>query len=226
MRSDARCRLSIRSPASLSRAGGEFCHPPPGQPFGGGVIPGSRISPQAAALLRFYPTPNLEGGRFNYQDPLLTDTRQDRAQSRITQPINTRNQIFGTIAYQRTHTDATSLFDFSDASTASTFDATATWAHRVNQFMSLRPRYLFTRQANSTTPYFANRTNVSGNAGITGNDQDAVNWGPPALTFSSGIQGLADALPASTTSTTSSGGGELFWNVHRHNLTFGGPQLT
>ncbi len=41
-------------------------------------------------------------------------------------------------------------------------------------------------------PNFENRENVSGDAGITGNDQDPADWGPPALGFSSGIAGLSD----------------------------------
>ena len=35
---------------------------------------------------------------------------------------------------------------------------------------------------------------MSGDAGITGNNQDPANWGPPSLGFSS-IAGLSDALP-------------------------------
>ena len=59
------------------------------------------------------------------------------------------------------------------------------WNRRFSQFLQLRMRYQFTRQTTTVTPYFANRTNVSGDAGITGNNQEPVNWGPPALTFSS-----------------------------------------
>ena len=43
------------------------------------------------------------------------------------------------------------------------------------------------------TPHFANRTNVSGEAGIAGNNQDPVNWGPPRLTFPAASPALSDA---------------------------------
>ena len=34
------------------------------------MIPRDRLSPQAAALLRYYPLPNVDaGGRYNYQTP-------------------------------------------------------------------------------------------------------------------------------------------------------------
>ena len=75
--------------------------------------------------------------------------------------------------------------------------STVNWSHRFSQFLSLRLRYQFTRLTNDVTPYFANRTNVSGDAGIAGNNQDPVNWGPPRLLFSSGIAGLGSAQAAS-----------------------------
>ena len=46
------------------------------------------------------------------------------------------------------------------------------------------------------TPEFENKQNISGEAGITGNDQTPANWGPPALSFSSGIAALSDAQSA------------------------------
>ena len=47
--------------------------------------------------------------------------------------------------------------------------------------------------ATRATPFWENRDNVSGEAGIAGNNQDPANWGPPSLAFSSGIAGLSDA---------------------------------
>ena len=77
-------------------------------------------------------------------------------------------------------------------SSTSNLDASTTWSHRFNQFLTLRISYQFLRQTNDSTPHFANRVNVSGSAGIAGNDQEPVNWGPPALVFSSGIAGLGN----------------------------------
>jgi hypothetical protein len=64
--------------------------------------------------------------------------------------------------------------------------------------------------------------NVSGAAGIAGNNQDPVNYGPPTLVFSSGIASLATAQYAANRDRTHSGGGELLWNHGRHNVTVGG----
>jgi hypothetical protein len=192
-----------------------------GQPFPGNVIPSSRISPQATSLLGYYPRPNLLAGVYNFQAPLLTAARQDLITTRITQPINNRNQLIGLFAYQRTSTDQTTMFGFEDANVVSGVDTTVTWTRRINQFFSIRPRVQFTQITTNATPYFANRTNVSGIAGITGNNQDPVNWGPPSLSFSS-IAGLTDALPNYNRNQTLGGGGEAYLSRGRHNFTFGG----
>ncbi len=113
----------------------------------------------------------------------------------MTQPINQRNQLLGTVSYQRTTNDTQSVFGFEDESRNSVVDATVTWTRRFNQFFSLRPRGQFTQQTNESTPYFAGLSNISGDAGIAGNNQSPANWGPPALVFSSGILSLSDALP-------------------------------
>ena len=49
-----------------------------------------------------------------------------------------------------------------------------------------------------------------------------MNWGPPSLSFSSGMAGLSDALPRFTRNQTNAAGGEGFINRGRHNFTIGG----
>src|SRR5262245_6674736 len=194
-----------------------------GLPFAGNTIPSERISPQAAALLGYYPQPSrASDGRYNYEVPILAAMRQESLQSRLTQNVNQRNQVFGNLSYQRTTTDSNTLFGFEDQNRASAIDAQVTWTHRLAQLTSLRLRYQFTRQTNETRPYFAYRTNVSGQAGINGNNQEPVNWGPPSLSFASGISGLADALPRFTRTEANGGGGDAFVSRGRHNFTIGG----
>ena len=52
-------------------------------------------------------------------------------------------------------------------------------AYRISQFLNMRSRYQYTRSKNTSLPHFAGLTNVSAEAGIAGNDQDPLNWGPP-----------------------------------------------
>ena len=213
-------------PTLLERGGqlsGPIVDPVTGLLFPGNAIPQERISPQAAALLRYYPAPNVDGeGRFNFERPVLTVARQDNVESRLTKPINARNQLSGTFAYQRAVTDTTTLFGFEDASQVSGVDTAMNWSHRFSQFLSVRLRYQLTRITNRTTPHFANRTNVSGEAGITGNSQDPINWGPPSLVFASGLAGLSDAAPALTRTRTDGWSAETLASRGRHYLTTGG----
>lgn len=198
--------------------------PNTGLPFPGNAIPSSRISPQAAALLGYYPQPNLDaGGRFNYQTVVPSATSQDSLQSRFTQTVSNRSMVFGTVSYQRTRTDSSNLFGFADESEASALDATVNWSRRFSQVFSLRLTYQITRQTNRVMPFFAHRTNVSGHAGIAGNDQDPANWGPPTLVFSSGVAGLSDGQPTHTKNQTHGFSAESVWRTRgRHTVTFGG----
>ena len=145
-----------------------------------------------------------------------------KACSRASRRTSIRNQIFGNVSYQRTTTDANTLFGFEDQNRASAIDTQVNWTHRIAQLTSIRLRYQFTRQTTETRPYFAYRTNVSGEAGINGNNQEPVNWGPPSLSFAGGIAGLADGLPRFTRNEGNGGGGDVFINRGRHNLTIGG----
>ena len=220
-------------PTALERAGDfsqsrnalgqaiQIIDPSTGKPFAGDAIPSTRISPQASALLGLYPQPNIAGSGYNFQAPLTTFVRQDQFSSRVTQAIDSRNQLIGLLAYQRSTTQQTTLFGFNDTSAVSGIDTSVTWTHRVNQFFTIRPRAQYTEQTTDATPYFANRTNVSGLAGISGNSQDPANWGPPSLTFST-ITGLSDAVPNFNRNRTYGGGAESYLSRGRHNFTFGG----
>jgi hypothetical protein len=202
----------------------EIRDPETGQPFSNNVIPGSRISPQAAALLAHFPAPNVEAGNgYNYETTTVSLTSQDNFQSRVNHAIGSRDSLLGTATYQRTSTDASNVFGFVDATRTSTLDTSTTWSHRFNQFLTLRIGYQFLRQTNDSTPHFANRVNVSGSAGIEGNDQTPVNWGPPALVFSSGIAGFGTGQYARQQSRIHGFSSEALWRTRGgHNFTFGG----
>src|SRR5262249_23364993 len=189
----------------------------------GHAVPASRISPQAAALLALYPLPNVDaGGRYNFQTPVVLTTTQDAIQTRLIETVTNKTQMYGSVSFQRTATDTGNLFGFVDSNAVSGVDAPITWSHRYSQSFSLRLRYQSTWLTTQTTPYFSNRENISGAAGIAGNNQDPVNWGPPTLTFSSGIASLSSAQYASNHDRTHAGGAEIQIGRGRHNVTLGG----
>jgi hypothetical protein len=85
------------------------------------------------------------------------------------------------------------------------------WSHRFNQRLFLNLGYRFNRLSTRITPYFENRENVSGEAGITGNNQDPMNWGPPSLTFSGGFAGLSDAQSSFDRNRTDAWSYAMLW---------------
>jgi hypothetical protein len=185
------------------------------------ILPGA-ISPQARALLNFYPLPNFSGSsQFNYQVPLVSTAHQDSMQSRLNQFINGKNQVYGAFAFQSTRSGTPDLFGFLDTTDTLGINATANWRHTFGTRIFANFGVQYSRFATHTIPYFENRENVSGDAGITGNDPSPVYWGPPQLNFSSGIAQLTDALPAHNRNQTTGTSASALWARSRHNLQFG-----
>ncbi len=195
--------------------------PRTGLPFPGHAIPLDRISPQAAALLGYYPDANIDGSGYNFQRPVVTATQQDNLQSRLQRQLTQRDGFLATFAFQRSTAESTSLLGFDNRRDASGIDASGTFTHRFSQFITTRFRYQYTRQTNETLPYFANRINVSGDAGIAGNNQDPVNWGPPALVLLErhrrARRTRLPALPADADACLV--GDDAFYNRGRHAFT-------
>jgi hypothetical protein len=201
----------------------QIFNPATGLPFSGNVIPPSQISPQARALLNFYPLPSFSGEQqYNYQIPILSNTHQDALLSRLDQIIDPKNQIYGSFAFESTRTSSPNLFGFLDASDVLGINTSINWSHRFGPRLFLNIGNRFSRLATRSRPYWENRENVSGEAGILGNNQDPANWGPPSLTFSSGLAGLSDAQSSFDRNQTDAWSYSMFWSRDRHNITFGG----
>ena len=199
--------------------------PATGMPFEDNVIPAGRISAQAAALMAYYPLPQaVATDTFNYQIPALTTTVTNSFNASISNIVNNQKNVVGVNGgYTRTSNDSTSLFGFDDESRGSSMNVAVTWTRRfIPSNRQLRIRETYTRQTNSVLPYFANRINVSGDAGISGNNQDPENWGPPALSFSSGIAGLSSGQYSFNRTQSHAVNVETPRTVGRHNLTIGG----
>ncbi len=198
----------------------QIFNPGTGMPFPGNMIP---VSPQAQALLNFYRLPNVAGNpRYNYQIPIISNTHQDALQSRFDKTLNSKNELYGDFAFQSTREDSPNLFGFLDTTDVLGINTAVHWSHRFNQRFFLNLEYRFSRLRTRVTPYWENRENVSAQAGITGNNQDPMNWGPPSLTFSSGLAGLSDAQSSFDRNQTSALSYAMLWNRDKHNITFGG----
>ena len=193
-----------------------------GLPFANNIIPQTRISPEARSLLTLYPLPNFLGStQYNYQIPVVTPTHQDSLQSRVNKQVGRKDQLFGLLAFQSTRSNSPSVFGFLDSTRSLGLNTNANWRHSITPRLYLTLGAQFSRYAITTTPFFANRQNISGLAGITGNLQDPANWGPPSLNFASGIASLTDAQYASNRNQTTGTSAEVFYSHRAHNFTSG-----
>jgi hypothetical protein len=195
----------------------------PGAAFTGNVIPAACLSGTAQNLLSFYPTPNVPNNALNnYQAVLANNTRQDGFQLQLNKGFGNKNYLNGRFNIQSTRTGATSLFGFHDATDSLGMNTTASWYHRFTQRFSNNATYTFSRSRTNGNPYFANLLNVETQAGIVGQDTDPLYWGPPSLSFSSGVYGLADGNSSNNRAQSQNISDNVEWNRGRHNVVVGG----
>ena len=195
--------------------------PTTGLPFPDNAIPDYRIARQAKALLGLYPGANspLANG-YNYQIGAKGVTNSDEVQGRANKTINMKNFVVAQFSWRRSDSTAPSIFGFIDNTHMNGINATGSWTHRFGTRLQMGISYNYSRSASLMTPYFAFRQNVSGEAGIAGNNQEPGNWGPPALSFSSGIHGLSDAQQSFTRNSTSGVSVNGTWMRSPHNISF------
>ena len=194
-------------------------NPVTGLPFAG-PIP---VSPQAQALLNLYPLPNLAGNsRYNYQTQVLGNTHLDILQLRLDKSIGRRDQISGSLGVQSSRADNANLFNFRDTTDILGIDTKINWLHLYRHQYLVVIGYHFTRLRTNIQPEFANRENISGDAGINGNDQSSSNWGPPNLVFGSGIANLTDGQSLFNRNRTDAVSLSVSYTHRRHTVAFGG----
>lgn len=193
--------------------------PATGQQYAGAVP----VSAQAQALLKLYPVPNVTGSSiYNYERSVVTNSHDDALQSRLNKSIGRRDQLYGGFGFQSIRSDSVNLFNFHDTMNTLGLDTNANWSHRYAHQIFVLLGYHLTRQRTETRPYFSHREDISGEAGITGNDTDPTNWGPPSLSFSSGIAGLTDAISAFNRNRTDASSAKADTTRGRHTITVGG----
>lgn len=194
--------------------------PATGLPFANNAVP---VSPQATALMQLYPLPNLSDSLpYNYQIPVLNSSHQDVVQLRLDKTLGHRDEVYGRFNLQSTRQSDTNLFSFVDSTAALGINSSVNWSHRFGPQLFVSAGYSFSRLRTLIRPEFESRRNISGEAGITGNDQDPANWGPPALNFASGFAALSDAESAFNRNRTDSFSASAMIYRGHHYITIGG----
>ncbi len=192
-------------------------------PFPNNAIPASMVSPIATALLSYYPLPNFPGNsRYNYQTALVSNSQQDNINSRVSETINTKNQVNGNFSYQHATGVLPSLLGWTQNTFQSASNSGINWTYHFTTHLFNTAGVSFSRNVQDTTPYWANRANLSAELGITGNDQSANFWGPPSLSFANGFYGLSDGSTSKNRAQTTAFTESIRWFHDKHNFTFGG----
>jgi trimeric autotransporter adhesin len=219
---------TLQMPTAAERSGDfsassrAIVDPLTGTSFAGNVIPEDRISPQAKALIDLYPLPNFSSERYNYQLPIVGVTHGDNLSGQISNfTIDNANRLSAAFGIQSTRSDNPDVFGFTDTVNGPGANGSVTWIHRFSQRVTGNIRYQFARTVTQALPYFGTRLDVSGIAGILGNDRDPRNWGPPALNFSGGIARLSTGSYAFDRNQAHTIGYTSTYVVGRHALGYG-----
>jgi len=195
-------------------------NPATGSSYSGSIVP---VSGQAQALLALYPLPNVAGNPlYNFQTAVLNSSHQDVVQTRLDKNLGRRDELFGNFNLQSTRANNVSLFSFVDTTDTLGLNTNINWSHRFSPHLFGYVSYNFSRQRTLVRPEFDGKVNVAGNAGITGDDQSPANWGPPALSFSSGIAALSDSESSFNRNRTDRFSASAAMYRGHHNITVGG----
>lgn len=182
------------------------------------------VSPQAQALLSMFPQPNPNipsTSGYNYQAPALNSRHQDSLNLRLSKNIGRRDHVYGRYQFESTRAGNVDLFGFLDRENVLGMTAGINWMHRYTPHLFVTASYTFSRLRTRMIPNFENSVNISGAAGIQGNDQDPADWGPPALNFTSGIAALSDGNSEYDRNRSDESSVSAYLYHGRHNFTSG-----
>src|SRR5262249_30072524 len=189
-------------------------------PVPGNIIPGVRINPAAAGLLRYFPSPRAAGIIQNYQLVTLSPAGSDSLGVRLNSPLSRKDRLNFNEQYSRNHSDSPQLFGFTDTSSGYGLSASAGWSHSFRPRLNSSLNFTFSRNISKAAPFFAYTSNVAAELGITGVSQDPISWGPPSLSFTN-FTGLSDGTASVNRNQTANLTEGLTYVYKKHNLTFG-----
>ncbi len=213
---------------------------------------GQSVSPQAAALLKYFPGPNLPAGStingYNYH--LLTTGQTNSTNGGVrynrslganaTQPggrggfgggrrgggsANQGLRQSINVNYNEGH-NASDLVNIipqlGGKSASNSYSLQTGYTVGYHRFTSIS-NLNWNRSNSSTTNFFTNTSiNPGGAAGVNVPNNVALNYGLPDISLSNGILGLTESQPSFSISQTISFSEVLSWIHGKHNMRYGG----
>ncbi len=212
-----------RRQGDFSATAATVVDPSTGTPFPGNRIPAARISTQAKHLLALYPRPAFASvAGYNYQVPLIDATHRDVLRSKALKTVSPADFLVGDLSTDSARSDHPSLLGFLDTSRVRSINSMLRWNRIFSPRLISALEIRVSRNSSRATPFFAGRRNISGEAGILGNDQDPLNWGPPSLSFTSGIAPLSDGRYSFNRTQTAGWSYSVHWSRGGRTFKFGG----
>ncbi len=213
---------------------------------------GQSVSPQATALLKYFPEPNLPAGStingYNYH--LLTTGQTNSTNGGVrynrslganaTQPggrggfggfgrrggsANQGLRQSINLNYNQGHnaSDQVNIIpQLGGKSASNSYSLQAGYTVGYHRFTSIS-NVNWNRSNSSTTNFFTSTSiNPAAAAGVNVPNNVALNYGVPAISLSNGIQGLTESQPSFSISQTISFTQVLSWIHGKHNMRYGG----
>ena len=126
------------------------------QPLPGNLVPLSRISDQALKLLPLFPLPNFNGqARYNFQVPIVSGMHQDAVQFRSNRQFGRKDNLTGTLMWQKTRTDTPNLYGFLANGRMQNLQTNVNWRHNFTSRFYVSLGYQFSRSSNRNIPFFS-----------------------------------------------------------------------
>jgi hypothetical protein len=216
------------------------------------VIPSMRISPQAAALMKYFPEPNLPGTVQNYHLLSTAQTNTTQAGARYMRSIGSNASPFGlggrgggggggrrsqtnqglrqsmNFNYNWSHSASDNVNIFPELGGKTSSQSNSVQAGYTVGFRRMTSIFnsSWNRSNSQATNFFTNGTDIATQLGILGPDGTPLNSSP--LNYGlpnvqlSNIQGLNEQQPSFSLAQTISLSETLSWIHGKHNLRFGG----
>jgi hypothetical protein len=209
-----------------------------GQAYANNQVP---VSPQAAALLKYFPAPNLAGYTQNYHFLTTAQSNSTQAGARYMRSLGKNATLFGggrgggrrtqnqglrqsinfNYNWSGSASDNVNIFPQlggKSSSESNSLQAGYTLGyHKLTSVFNAN----WNRSTSQAANFFTNKTDIANAAGIQGTDSSRLNYGLPNVILSD-IQGLNEQQPSFSLSQTISISEALSWIHAKHNFRFGG----
>ena len=194
--------------------------PGSGTAFAGNVIPQSRLSPTALALLNYIPQATGTGLRNNYQYIATDPNNNTNVNLQVSDPITTKDRININLSRQSRNSIQTQAFGFNDPQNGWGGNLSLSYSRTLNATTVNTFTIAGNRNVTNNLSFFSNGTNVAGELGIQGVLAQPSTYGPPTLSFQN-FSSLNDGTPSTNHSTQVSLTDSVAKTKGKHNMQIG-----